>query len=88
MQWNGYHFFLVITHESVKPVIEILTYGFNSYPSDDILKCIFLTENVWISNTIWLKFYPKVPIDNKTALFQIMACRRKGDKPLSEPMMA
>ena len=26
---------------------------------DDIYKCIFLIENVRISNTIWLKFLPK-----------------------------
>ena len=35
-----------------------------------------------------LKFIPKVPIDNKPALIHIMAWRRPGDKPLSEPMMA
>ena len=34
-----------------------------------------------------LKFVPKGPIDNITALVQIMAWRRLGDKPLSEPMM-
>ena len=54
----------------------------------DILKCIFFDENVWISNAIWLKFVPNGPIDINTALVQIMARRRTGDKPLSEPMMA
>ena len=34
-----------------------------------------------------LKFVPKGPINNIPALVQIMACRRPGDKPLSEPMM-
>ena len=34
-----------------------------------------------------LKFIPKVPIDNKSALVQEMARRRTGDKPLPEPMM-
>ena len=33
------------------------------------------------------KFVPKVRIDNIPALVQIMAWRRPGDKPLSEPMM-
>ena len=33
-------------------------------------------------------FVPKVPIDNKQALAQIMAWRLTGDKPLSELMMA
>ena len=54
---------------------------------DDILKLIFLNENVWISITICLKFVPKVLIGNKPALVQIMAWRLTGDKPLSEPMM-
>ena len=55
--------------------------------ADDIFKCIFLNENVWIPIKISLKFVPKGPIDNIPALVQIMAWRRPGDKPLSEPMM-
>ena len=55
--------------------------------TDDILKCIFLNENVWIPFEISLKFVPKGPIDNIPAMVQIMAWRRPGDKPLSEPMM-
>ena len=55
--------------------------------ADDIFKCIFLHENVWISVEISLKFVPKGPINNIPALVQIMAWRRSGDKPLSEPMM-
>ena len=31
---------------------------------DDIFKCIFLNENVWISIKISLKFVPKGPINN------------------------
>ena len=31
--------------------------------------------------------FPRVPINNIPALVQIMAWRRPGDKPLSEPMM-
>ena len=54
---------------------------------DDIFKCIFLNENVWYSIEISLKFVPKGPINNSPALVQIMAWRRSGDKPLSEPMM-
>ena len=54
---------------------------------DDIFKCIFLNENVWISLRISLKFVPKVRINNIPALVQIMAWRRPGDKPLSQPMM-
>ena len=55
--------------------------------ADDIFKCIFLKENVSISIKIPLKFVPKVRINNIPALVQIMAWRRPGDKPLSEPMV-
>ena len=55
---------------------------------DDIFKCMKLNENVWISNKILLKFVPKGPINNIPALVQIMAWRRPGDKPLSEPIYA
>ena len=55
--------------------------------ADDIFKCIFLNENVWISIKISLKFVPKGLINNIPALVQIMAWRRPGDKPLSEAMM-
>ena len=54
---------------------------------DDIFKCILLNENVWISIQISLNFVPKGPFSNITALVQIMAWHRPGDKPLSEPMM-
>ena len=40
---------------------------------------IFLNENVKISIRISLKFDPKSPIDNKTALVQVMAWRLIGD---------
>ena len=53
----------------------------------DIFKCIFLNENVWIPIKISPKFVPKGPINNIPTLVQIMAWRRPGDKPLSEPMM-
>ena len=55
--------------------------------ADDIFKCIFVNENVWILIEISLKFIPKGPINNIPALVQIMAWRRPGDKPLSEAMM-
>ena len=53
----------------------------------DIVKCIFLNENVWILIEIPLNFVPKCPINNIPALVQKMAWRRPSDKPLSEPMM-
>ena len=54
---------------------------------DNIFKCIFLNENLWISTKIPLKFVPKGPVNNILALVQIMAWRRPGDKPFSEPML-
>ena len=55
--------------------------------ADDIFKCIFLNENIWIPIEISLKFVPQGPINNTPALVQIMAWRRPGGKPLSGPMM-
>ena len=55
--------------------------------ADDIFKSILLKENVSIAIKISLKFVPKGPINNIPTLVQIMAWRRPGDKPLSEPMM-
>ena len=55
--------------------------------TDDMFKCIFLNENARISIKTSLKFVSKDPINNIPALVQIMAWRRPGDKPLSEPMM-
>ena len=53
--------------------------------ADDIFKRIFLNENIWIPIKISLKFVPKGSINTIPALVQIMAWRRPGDKPLSEP---
>ena len=55
--------------------------------ADDIIKRIFFSENIWISIKISLKFVPEGPINNILALVKIMALRRPGDKPLSEPMV-
>ena len=55
--------------------------------ADDIFKCIFFNENVWISLKSSLNFFPKVLINNIPALVQIMAQHLPGDKPLPEPMM-
>ena len=49
--------------------------------TDDIFKSIF-NESVWISITISLKFVPSGPIDYKSALVQVMAWHRSGEKPL------
>ena len=69
--------------------------GFNSSPpgqncrhfADGIFRCILLNENVWISIKISLNSVPKGSINIIPALVQVMAWRRIGDKPLSEPML-
>ena len=55
--------------------------------ADDIFTYIFFSENCCILIKCSLKYIRKGPIDNNSALVQIMAWRRSGDKPLSEPMM-
>ena len=55
--------------------------------ADDILEPIFLNENTWIFINISLNVALKGQINNIPALVQIMAWRRTGDKPLSEPML-
>ena len=55
--------------------------------ADDVFKCNFMNENVWIPIKISLKFVPEGPINSISALVLIMAWHRTGNKPLSEPMM-
>ena len=55
--------------------------------TDDTLNRMFLNENVRTSIKISLKFPPKGPINNISALVQIMVWHQPGNKPLSEPMM-
>ena len=54
---------------------------------DDIFKWISLNENIWISINISLKLVPRGPINNIPTLVQVMAWRRPGDKPLTEPIV-
>ena len=75
-------------HVKVQTIINTLRPRQNGrHFTDDIFKCIFLNENVWIPIKISLKFVPQGPINNIPALVLIMAWRRPGDKPLSGPMM-
>ena len=55
--------------------------------ADDIFMCNFFNENCCILIKFSLKYVRKGPIDIDPTLVQIMAWRRSGDKPLSEPMM-
>ena len=55
--------------------------------ADDNFRCIFLNENGRIPIRFSLKVVPRSQIDNTAALAQIMAWRRSGYKPLSEPLL-
>ena len=70
---------IILTHLPLDKMAAILT--------DDIFKRIFLEEKTQISIKISLKFVLKGQINKIPALVQIMAWRRPGDKPLSEPML-
>ena len=97
-QWVNLHFGLlcycwqtIIWHNmfSLEFIFNTLRPRQNGHHSpDDIFKWIFVNENARNSINIWLKCVPRGPINNIPALVQIMAWRRSGDKPLSEPMMA
>ena len=54
--------------------------------TDDTFKSIF-NESVWIPIPISLKFVPKGPIDYNSALVQVVAGHRTGEKPLPESML-
>ena len=55
--------------------------------ADNTFKCMYLNENVRVTNKISLKFIPQGLINTVPALVYIMAWRQPGTKPLSEPMM-
>ena len=46
-----------------------------------------MNEKFCILIRILLKFVPKGPIDDKSALVQVMAWCWAGDRPLTEPML-
>ena len=78
----GVHYCIVVEHlNTLRPRKN------GRHFADDMFKCIFLNENIWIPIEISLKIVPRGSISNIPALVQIMAWRRSGDKPLSEPMM-
>ena len=47
---------------------------------DTIFRCIFLNENAWISIEFSMKFVPKGPVNNISALLLMMAWRQTGEK--------
>ena len=96
LYWNGTHYMadimprvdMVIRGSKISSAIYTLRPRQNGHPfADNTFKRIFLDKNVKVSIRISLKFVLNGPIANIPAFVQIMAWRRSGDKPLSEPMM-
>ena len=86
-RWRETHWHALNMNRSVDVINTLRPRQNGRHFPDDICKCIFVNENVGISIKISLKFVPISPINNIPALVQIMAWRRPGDKPLSEPVM-
>ena len=76
----------VSRHNSI--ITTLLPRQSGPYFHDDIFKCVFLNENVWISIENSPNFVAEGPINNITVLFQIMAWRLTGAKALFESLMA
>ena len=55
--------------------------------ADDNFKCLFAHENERILIPISLICVLVSPIDSNPALLQVTVRRRKGDKPLPEPIL-
>ena len=51
--------------------------------ADDNFKCIFLNASDRVPIRMSLTFVPRSPIDNNSAVVQVMAWHGAGDKPLS-----
>ena len=58
------------------------------HSADDILKLIFVNENIGILIKNPQKLFTYSPVGKKPALVQVMAWHWIGDKPLSDSMMA
>ena len=55
--------------------------------ADDIIKCIFLRENICVFILISLKFIPTGPVDDKSSLVQVIDWCATGNKPLTKSML-
>ena len=93
--WPFFAFIFTVLSEVM--LCDVLLSGFSVNPSrpgkndrhfaDDIFKCIFMNEKFCILIKSSLKFVLKGPINNKSALAQVMAWSWRGDKPLSQQML-
>ena len=58
----------------------------HSFFAEDIIKYIFVNEQLCIFIRISLKFIHNGPVSPNQALVQVLAWRRTGDKPSPETM--
>ena len=81
----------VLSHQQAQMLITKLTHlpldKMATISADDNFKCIFLNENDRIRIRISLNLVPRSLIASKPAFVQVMVWRRRGDKPLAEPML-
>ena len=77
---------MVTQHMPIKICIVLTQVGRDKMT--DIFTTIFSNEFPWMKIfEFWIQFDWSLFLDNITPLVQILAWRRTGDKPLSEPMM-
>ena len=83
---------LIVLPTLVCVVVDYLNKYQFTHPTLDkmafISQTTFSNKKFCIAIKISLKFVPDGPIDNSPALVEVMAWRRTGDKPLSEPMLS
>ena len=84
---GGYHGIMATIVVDLYFVSEVSPEQNGRHFADNIFRCIFMNKKCYIAIRISLKFVPKGHIDNKSALVQVMAWRRTGDKPLPEAML-
>ena len=84
-QWK---YFLQASLVSAAPLLNSSPPGKNGgHFTQVIFKCIFMNGKMCILIPISLKFVPRGPIDNMSALVQLIAWHQTGEKPLSEPLL-
>ena len=73
--WNGITLTLVISSHNSNWINTFRPRQYGHHFADNIFKCIFLNENVWILNTISLKCVRYGPINNMSALVWLALAR-------------
>ena len=84
---SAFRWLIILIHMLLAPFNTLTPRQNWRHFADDIFKRIYLNKYIWIPIKISLKVISRGSINNIPSLVQIMAWRRPGDKPLSEPMM-